>query len=76
MLGLVSPRSQSDRFRPVRHLGMVKRILILEPPNMGRCSQCHRLFVNRSDDPSDLNRQFEAHHCKPNENAGGILSSN
>lgn len=58
--------------RTVGHLGMRKRKLITEVADTasakeGRCSACNRMFIAKGDHHGDVNKQFEAHHCDPDE---------
>ena len=51
---------------------MSKRKLITEVADPatakeGRCSECNRMFIAKEDCHGDVEKQFEAHHCNPDE---------
>jgi hypothetical protein len=50
--------------------GMARsRILVPISGRLARCNACNRVFARRTDDPLDLNRQFEEHKCNSSEDA-------
>lgn len=51
---------------------MSKRTLLTEVADPatakeGRCSVCNRMFIAKEDCHGDVAKQFEAHHCNPDE---------